>query len=269
MISHSELYSADDAIKVRVDGCSGTIILNNAAKKNAITRNMVQQLSEAFSDLHQEKRVRGVILTGSEDVFSSGTDLAEIRDTMKENDPQQIWMADSMEQKDLIEKMLRFPKPIVAAVNGPALGLGASLVLASDFAVGTSSAQFGFPEAQRGLVPGMAAPLLAFRLGAAAAADFLLRAEISCPDDCLPLGIYRWTVDHDLVWAKADGIVRDLTSNDPSAISMTKRLLNETIGESLFMQLSAGAAAMASARTTQSAKEGIDAFLGKREPEWP
>jgi len=269
VISHSELYSADDAIKVRVDGCSGTIILNNAAKKNAITRNMLRQLIEALSDLHQEKRVRGIILTGSEDVFSSGSDLAEIRDTMKEGDPQQSWFADSMEQKDLIEKMLRFPKPIVAAVNGSALGLGAALVLASDVVVGTSVAQFGFPEAKRGLVPGMGAPLLAFRLGASPAANFLMRAEVASAEDCLQLGIFRSIVDADLVWAKADGIIRDLTSTDPSAVSMTKRLLNETIGEALFTQLSAGAAAIASARTTAAAKEGVDAFLEKREPEWP
>ena len=269
MISHSESYESDDAVKIRVDGCSGTIILNRVARRNALTRNMLFQIGEALGDLHQEKRVRGVILTGSGEAFSSGTDLREVKDTMKDNDPQSTWFADGMAQKELIEKMLRFPKPIISAVNGPAMGLGAALVLASDLAVGCSDASMGFPETQRGLVPGIATPLLAFRLGSSAAADFLLHAQVASAEECVGLGIYRWVVDHDLVWAKADALVRDLSCKDPSAVSMTKRLLNETIGETLFTQLSAGAAATASARTTAAAKEGIESFLEKREPEWP
>lgn len=118
-------------------------------------------------------------------------------------------------------------------------------------------------------MPGISTPLLAFRLGSSAAADFLLRSEVASAEECVGLGIFRWLVDHDLVWAKADALIRDLSSKDPSAVSMTKRLLNETIGESLFTQLSAGAAATASARTTAAAKEGIDSFLEKRDPNWP
>ena len=230
---------------------------------------MLLQIEEALGDLHQEKRVRGIILTGSEDVFSSGADLAEIRDTMSEDAPQDVWFADGTAQKNLIERMLRFPKPIIAAVNGPALGLAGAIVLASDVVVGTQAATFGFPDTHRGLVPGMAVPLLSFRLGASAAADFLLRGEIVSAEDCQRVGIYRWIVDHDLVWAKADAVVRDLSYQAPSAISMTKRLLNETVGEALFTQLSSAAAVTASARTTESAKEGVEAFLEKRDPEWP
>lgn len=270
MISHSESFETDEnAVKVRVDGCSGTIIVNRVEKRNAITRNMIAQLSQAFGDLHQEKNVRGIILTGADDVFSAGSDLNEIRETMKATDPQAVWFGDGMAQKDLIEQMLRFPKPIVAAVNGPAMGFGAALVLASDMVVATEKATLGFPETQRGLVPGIAAPLLSFRLGSSAAADFLMRAEDADATSCMDMGIYRWIVAHDLVWAKADAIIRNFTGTDPSAVSMTKRLLNETIGEQLFTQLSAGAAATASARTTAAAKEGINAFLDKRDPEWP
>ena len=270
MISHSDssFDAGESTIKVRVDGCSGTIIVSRADKRNAITRNMIAQLSEALGDLHQEKNVRGIILTGADDVFSAGSDLNEIRETMKASDPQAIWFNDGMAQKDLIEQMLRFPKPIIAAVNGAAMGFGAALVLASDLVVATEKATFGFPETQRGLVPGIAAPLLSFRLGSAAAADFLMRGEEATAASCLERGIYRWIVAHDLVWAKADAIIRNLSCTDPIAVSMTKRLLNETIGEYLFTQLSAGAAATASARTTAAAEEGINAFLEKRDPEW-
>lgn len=270
MISHSESQDPQhDGIRVRVDGCSGTILLNRPAAKNAISSRELDEIKQAFNDLHQEKRVRGVILTGVGDTFSSGSDLREIKNSMQDEDVHSKWFADCMAQKDLIETMLRFPKPIIAAVNGPALGMGAALVLASDVVVGTESATLGFPEARRGLVPGIGTPLLAFRVGSALAADFLLRAEPASAQDCLQMGIYRWLVDEDLVWAKADAVARDLSHTGPAAVALTKRLLNETIGEQLFTQLSSGAAATASARTTESAAEGIQAFFDKRDPEWP
>ena len=271
MISHSESFESDQDsyVKVRVDGASGTILLNRPEQKNALTRGMLEQVQQALSDLHQEKKVRAVILTGAGDAFSSGSDLKEIQRTMKEEEPQSIWFADCMAQKALVEAMLRFPKPIIAAVNGPALGLGAALVLSSDIVIGTESATFGFPEPQRGLVAGIGAPLIAYRLGAAAAADFLLRAELIDGKKCREMGIFRCLVDVDLAWAKADAIARDLLTKDATSVSMTKRLLNETVGEALFTQLSSGAAATASARTTEAAEEGINAFAEKREPEWP
>ena len=271
MISHAEIFGEPepDGLTVRVDGLSGTIILSRPERKNAISRNTLLGLKQAFDDLHQEKKVRGVILTGAGDVFSAGTDLHEIRNTQHDENPQEKWFADCMAQKELIEIMLRFPKPVIAAVNGPALGFGASLVLAADIAIGTENATFGFPETLRGLVPGIAAPLLSFRLGCSVAADFLLRSELATGTECKELGIYRTIVSEDLVWAKADAIARDLAGKNPTAISITKRLLNETVGEQLFTQLSAGAAATASARTTDGAQEGVAAFLEKREPEWP
>ncbi len=271
MITHNELF--DDlnshAVRVRVQDTSGTILLERPEKRNAISRHMLTQLRQALEDLHQEKKVRAVILTGAGGSFSAGADLVEIHEAMSDDDAQTQWLADCVAQKELVEQMLRFPKPIIAAVNGPALGLGATLVLASDLAVGTERATFGFPETQRGLVSGLAASLLTFRLGAAAAAHFLLSGEPVGCDDCKRWGIYRWVVGEELVWAKADAISRDLSSTAPEAVAMSKRLLNETIGEQLLTCLSAGAAATAAARTTEAAAEGIAAFLEKRPPQWP
>ncbi len=271
MISHGESFGEQDgnSVTVRVDGVSGTIIMNRVPARNAISRSMLAQLHQALDDLHQEKRVRGVIVTGAGEAFSSGSDLSEIKSSMNDDDVQSKWFEDCTYQKELIEKILRFPKPVIAAVNGPALGLGAAIVLAADIVIGTESATLGFPETQRGLVPGIAAPLLAFRLGCSAAADFLLRPDFATAAECIDMGIYRAMVGADLVWAKADAISRDLAQTDPTAISMTKRLLNESVGEQLFMQLAAGAAATAAARTTEAAEEGINAFLEKREPNWP
>ncbi len=271
MITHNKSFDelGSQLVRVRVHDASGTVVLERPEKRNALSRQMLTQLRQAFEDLHQEKKVRAVILTGAGDCFSAGVDLQETHDAMSEEDAQRRWFDDCIAQKELIEFMLRFPKPIVAAVNGPALGLGATLVLASDLVVGTEGADFGFPEVRRGLVSGLAVPLLAFRLGAYAAADLLLRGQTVTCSECHRMGIYRWVVAEELVWAKADAIARDLSSTAAEAVAMSKRLLNETIGELLPTHLAAGAAATATARTTEAAAEGIEAFLEKRPPEWP
>lgn len=268
MISHTDPVQ-DDSIQVRVHGPCGTIILNRPQKKNALTQSMVEQMQLAFSDLHQEKKVRVVVVTGASTAFSAGMDLQEIQDAMRDEVAQQKWFEDCTAQQRLLETMLRFPKPILAAVNGPALGFGATLVLASDIVIGTESATFGFPETTRGLVPGFATPLLAFRLGAGLSADRLMRGNLLTGMEALSLGIYHTLVPEDLVWAKSAEIAESHESHSATALAMSKRLLNETVGESLFTQLSAAAAATASARTTEAASEGIQAFLEKREPEWP
>lgn len=269
MISQSDSFDQPTAgLRVRSDGPSGTIVIDRVTKRNALTRSMLASMHQALDDLHQEHRVRAVILTGAGDTFCAGSDLLEIKNSMQDDDAQTKWFADCMAQKDLVERMLRFPKPIIAAVNGPAAGLGAALVMASDVAIATERAKFGFPETRRGLVAGIATPLLAFRLGSAATADFLMRGELVGSRECLNMGIYRTIVADDLVWAKADAIARELIGTGSEAVSMTKRLLNETVGEQLFTQLSAGAAATATARTTEAAVEGVTAFLEKRDPQW-
>lgn len=268
MISHTDPVQ-DDSIQVKVHGPSGTVILNRPAKKNALTQSMIDQIQLALSDLHQEKKVRLVVITGAADAFSAGMDMQEIKDAMSDSRAQQKWFDDCSAQQQLLETMLRFPKPIVAAVNGLALGFGATLALASDIVIGTEKAAFGFPETSWGLVPGFAAPLLAFRLGAGLSADRLMRGNILTGSEALSLGIYHTLVPEDLVWAKASEIAQEQQKQSPLAVAMSKRMLNETVGEKLFTQLAAGAAATASARTTEAAAEGVQAFLEKREPEWP
>jgi methylglutaconyl-CoA hydratase len=259
----------NDLIRVRKHVPSGTVVLQRSDKRNALSRWMMLQLKQALEDLHQERRVRAVILTGAGSCFCSGVDLQEVQDSSRANDALQQWHHDAIQFKELVEMMLQFPKPIIVAVNGPAVGAGAGLVLASDIVVATPEAKFGMPEPRRGLVSGIAAPLLTFRIGAGKAANLLLTARLAEAEEAYRWGIYHELTTTDTIWARAHQIAEQCAQAAPESLQLTKRLVNETIGEHLGTLMSAGAAATATARTTEAAEEGLAAFLEKRVPEWP
>lgn len=248
---------------------SGTILLENPKKANALTRRMVEELRQAFDDFHNEKKVRAVILTGSGNSFCSGVDLAEIREAIDSPDAMQQWFEDVTAIRDLLETMLRYPKPIIAAVNGAARGIGGALVLASDLAIGCEATTIGFPETLRGLVAGLSTPLLHFRLGGSWASQLLLTSRVIGIEEGLRAGLFHEHTTFDLLWAHAHRLAEQIALAAPESLQLTKKLLNETVAEQMSVLLSASAAASATARTTDAAKEGIAAFLEKREPKWP
>lgn len=255
-------------VRCRKDLPGGTIVMHHPERCNALNRESIRQLKDAFEDFHQERQVRAVILTGSGDAFCSGTDLHELSETATEEDAQDHWREAAEDYCELLEMMLRFPKPIIAAVNGAALGSGAGLIMACDIVIGGSNASIGWPEAKRGLVASMTAPLLTFRIGAGIAARLLLTGEIIDCDEALQYRLIHERVDNDLVWARAMEIAEQCAECAPTSILLTKQMLNETIGEELFGMHSIGAAHSATARTTDTAGEGVKSFLEKRAPDW-
>ena len=257
-------------LKLQIYGNVATVTLNRPEKRNALSRELLSELSEALFDLHQEKRVGAVILTGSGEAFSAGIDLGEIVSSTEENSqPAPDWGRDAEQLVDLILQMLQFPKPIIAAVNGPALASGAGLVLACDLAIGSEAATIGFPETRRGLVGGIVAPLLVFRIGGASAGYLLMTAESIDAQAAHRLGLLQEITKDEQLWARANELAGICTRGAPEALKLTKSVLNETIGEEPSTMLSAGAEATANARTTEAATEGVKAFLEKCPPKWP
>jgi len=248
---------------------SGTIILNRPDKRNPLSREMVDQLLQALEDFHRERSVRAVILTGAGSAFCSGADLQEVQDSSRQKNAWEQWHFDAVQYKELLEAMLMFPKPIIAAVNGPAVASGAGLVLASDITLATPEARFSLPEPRRGLVAGLVAPLLAIRIGGGAAANLLLTARLAEASEAHRLGIYHEITASDMIWARAHQLAEQCALSASESLQLTKKMLNETIGEHLNTTLAAGAAATATARTTEAAAEGLAAFFEKREPKWP
>ncbi len=159
--------------------------------------------------------MRGVIITGAGTAFCAGLDLDEMLSAADQEDAQEQWRADSVLYHDLVEAMLRFPKPLVAAVNGPAVAGGAGLVMACDLVIACPAASFGFPEPRRGIVAGLVAPLLAFRVGAARAAYLLLTAQVVEAQEAQRYGLFHEVVDDARVWARAHQFVGEVAKSAP------------------------------------------------------
>ena len=254
-------------IDVRKNVPSGTIIINHPRRANAVPAFGWIQLKQALDDLHQEKQVRAVIVTGAGSVFSAGTDLHQLQ-TELSRDRATATHQDIEFLNELLMAMLRFPKPIIAALNGPAIGSGAALALACDFIVASERAYIQLPEIQRGLAPGTAMALLNFRVGAAITTRLGMSGEKLTSQQALVYGLMHDVVAEELVWARAHQLAEDFASDSAQSLQMTKRILSETLAESLETQLQVAGAMTAAARSTSHAHSGIQAFLEGQSPEF-
>ena len=256
-------------INVKVTEPSGTIILERPEKCNALNRSLLQELGQALDDLHQEKRARCIILSGSGAHFCSGLDVAELNETAKSQDALNRWHEDSQLLHSILLKMLQSPKPIIAAVDGNAVGAGFALALASDLIVASHRAKFSVPAPKLGLVSGLCIPLLNFRTGAGISSQIVLGGEELTAEQGKELGFVHHLVAPDQVWVRSKTWGDSIAEGAAEALQLTKRVLNEMVGEQLSSQLASGAAASATAMTTEAARVGLEAFASKQTPEFP
>ena len=148
------------------------------------------------------------------------------------------------------------------------IGSGLALLLAGDYVIAGESTRLWMPESLRGLSAGLTTPLLAFRGGAGNANRFLYQTGPMPASQAVALGLFHEVVADNLVWARAQQLAGDLSRGSAQSQMLAKQLLNETVGEGVLTQLAIGAAQVATARTTDAAREGIQAFLDKREPKF-
>jgi enoyl-CoA hydratase/carnithine racemase len=248
-----------------------TIVLDRPEVRNALNSRVIEELSQTLSDIHQEKRVRAVVLTGKGDHFCSGVDLKEFADytQLEPLDAQQQWFTAWRELTELCETLLRFPKPVIAAIDGPAIGAGLAIALSADMIIMSDRGTMVANAAHRGLIGGVTAPLLEFRFGAAVAARMLLTGQPIDAEEAFRLGMCCEVTPSDQVWVVANQWAKHCQTAPDESLQATKRILNESIGETLLTNLASGAATGATLCHSESATEGIRSFVEKRLPDWP
>ncbi|MFA7482579.1 MAG: enoyl-CoA hydratase-related protein [Vulcanimicrobiota bacterium] len=251
-------------LRVKQDGSVRELIMNRPEKHNAFHPDLIEELSQAFRALRKDDSVRVVLLRGEGRSFSAGADLDWMKSQGEATDEENY--ESSVRMGQLFRDIDQCPKPVVAVVQGAALGGGAGLVCTADIALAGPEALFGFTEARLGLVAAVISPFVLRRLGYSVTREKLLTGERFGPQEALRIGLVH-QVHEDLEEATGR-LVGELVKCSPQAQAASKRLLSEIWDLPETDQLHHAARFIADARASTDGREGLSAFLNKRPPQW-
>lgn len=251
-------------IRVGHQGPIATITLYNPDRRNAIGQQMVNELLWAISDANDEPDVRVIVITGHGVAFCSGGDFAQMTGSA-DGGPQLPHKGD---YADLLLAMLHNEKPIVARVNGHALGGGLGLVAASTFAIAAQNAELGTPEINVGLFPMMIMAVLARHMPRRRLLEMMLLGQKLTAQEAVPCGLLNSAVPEGELDEAVAELVDDLVSRSPTAIRLGLRAFAAQEDMALVDSIPMLREKLAECLGTEDAREGLTAFLQKRKPNW-
>lgn len=249
-----------------LDGRSAQLTLNQPEKRNPISPAMRAALIGALETLRKDSAVRSVIITGAGTTFCSGMDLDALAATC--DAPYEDNLADSKSIRDFYDYFLTFPKPIIAAVNGPAVAGGAGLALVCDVTLMAQRASFCFSEVRLGFVPAIVGVYLQLSIGFKLARELMLSARIVSADEAVRAGLANVVVANDSLMEESARWASLLEQNGPEAMASTKRLLAAQLKHNCCNDMNLSVELNASARQSSECREGVNAFLAKKKPQW-
>ena len=248
-------------VNVEMQGDLAVVTMDRQAALNALNDETLAGLEGAFSALGTDRAVRAVILTGAGKAFAAGADIKEMADFS----PLEARAYAQRGQRvfNLIED---FPHPVIAAVNGFALGGGCELAMACDLRIASEKAKAGQPEVKLGIIPGFGGTQRLPRiLGRSAAKYLLFTGEIISAQRALEIGLFDEVVAPDQLMPRCLEIARTIASRAPVAVSLCKAAVNQGTDTTLGHGLSHETELFAQTFVTADQKTGMQAFLEKRE----
>lgn len=257
-----------ETLHVHTDASIHTILLNRPEKRNALTPQLLADLTHALEAAAANPHARVVLLTGAGSAFCAGLDLDALR----------AMTADSSLEKDrvdteriatLFRTLYSLPKPTIAAVNGPAIAGGMGLATLCDFTLAVPEAKFGYTEVRIGFIPAIVSVFLRAQIGEKRSRDLLLTGRIVGAEEAVALGLVTRIVPEPELLHEARALAARLLRNSPAAMEATKRLMSSYSEHFLRDGIEAAILASVAARTNPDFREGVSAFLEKRDPQWP
>ena len=258
-----------------------TITLNRPDRLNAYTGQMQSNLIEALDKAGKDDDIRAIIVTGAGRGFCAGADLGaggntfnrEVRNNKGEtegikDDPE--WMRDGGGRTTLA--IFDCPKPIIAAFNGPAVGVGVTMTLPMDIRIASEEAKFGFVFARRGLVPEAASSWFLPRVvGINKALEWTFSGRVFSPEEAKEGGLIRSIHPTDKLLEEANKIAQEIVENTSAvSVAMTRQMLWKLLGADHPMEAhKVDSRAIYELGQGGDAKEGVESFLEKRSPEFP
>lgn len=246
------------SLNITIEDQIGIIQISRPEKRNAMDSASWTELDEAVKQLNLAENVRVIIITGHERTFVAGADIQWIHDRK----PLDIY---GPAVQDVLLNIYRSAKPVIAAINGYALGGGCELALACDIRIGCKSAKLGQPEINLGILPaGGGTQQLAKIVGLAKAKELIFTGDIISAEEAHRLGLLNHVVPDESLMEKAMEIANKIASKPPVAIQMVKIAVNESPTTDLPAGLALEKALQAVLFSTEDKKEGTASFLEKR-----
>jgi methylglutaconyl-CoA hydratase len=253
-------------VRYSIDGPAAVLTIDRAAKRNALSRALIAELTATVQRALADSAARCLILTGAGPTFCAGMDLGELAETLSDSvQPEVIW-EDATKLAALFDLISTSAKPTIAAVNGPAVAGGAGLVSVCDLAIAVPAAKFGYPEVRRGLVAALVMPPLLRHVGERLARYLLLTGELIDADTAAHAGLINRVVPEDALLSEAMVLARAIAQGGPEALATTKALLARCSRQAVSLEELARASA--APRLGAECRAGLEAFFAKRNPPW-
>lgn len=243
-----------------------TLTLNRPHKHNAMSSDMMLEITSAANQLNADRTVRGVIITGEGKSFCAGADLGWMRDNFERNRDQRI--SESEKLATMLEALNNLDKPLIARVNGQAYAGGVGLISVSDIAVGDETARFSVTEARLGLTPANISWYLVNRIGVKNARRCFLTAHFFNGTEAVQLGLLDKAVASIDLDRAIEAEVHELLDCAPKAVATTKQLIRYVSGREREETSEHTATLLADCWEGEEAQGGITAFFAKKPMPW-
>lgn len=244
-----------------------TLTMNRPELHNAFDDLLIADLSRELKRLDSDPQVRVVILAASGKSFSAGADLNWMR-RMADYSRQEN-LTDALALADLLKTLNELSKPTIALVQGAVYGGGVGLVACCDIAIATPRAKFCLSEVKLGLIPAVISPYVVEAIGSRAARRYVLTAEIFAAAEANRLGLVHEVVEAEALEQRGVELSDAILKNGPAALAAAKKLVAAVARGPLEQAMFADTAErIADIRASDEGKEGLNAFLGKRQPAW-
>jgi enoyl-CoA hydratase len=239
----------------------GWVIINRPDKLNALNGETIKELRAAFLSFRDDPEVRSVIFTGSgEKAFVAGADISELAHLDSAQGKQY-----ALEGQELTKLIESFKKPVIAAINGYALGGGTEMALACHIRIASENAKMGQPEVKLGLIPGFGGTQRLARLvGKGKAMELILSGKIIDSKEAHEIGLVNKVVPQGELLVTAENLAKEIIVNAPLAIEYAIESINRGLDRTLEEGLLLEAEIFGKSCSTKDAKEGTKAFLEKR-----
>ncbi len=239
-----------------------TVTLARPAVRNAFNAELIAALRATFDALSERAELRGVVLAGEGPVFCGGADVNWMRAALDLSYDANV--ADAEAMSDMFRSIDRCAKPVVARVQGAALGGGAGLVAVCDVAIASADATFGFTEVKLGLIPAVISPFVLAKIGASHARALFVTGRRFDAAHAKEIGLVHAIVPERSLDAAVDDVLKELRAAGPRAVSAIKALVADVLGASYDASRGLTSTAIAKQRTSDEGQEGLRAFLERR-----